>query len=386
VAHELLEKLDRLIADTSQDAPEPETADLDEETVGRLAALGYVGVPATPREPDPSRPLADPKDKLGVFAAVQQAGELFVGEEYDDAADILESALREDPKMPQARLMLAGSYSELERTREAREQYDLVLEEDPTSVQALMGVANLLVREGKTDDVIALCERTLSLDERNMQAYALLGEVYAGRGEPNEALPNFEKAVEIQPKLTRNRLNLASSLIEVRQYDRAQAVLGEIVADSPRFPFAQYNLGLLHEERGRLQEARSAYVAEVATYPQHFKARFNLGKVLFQLGDRTGAMEQMREVIRIAPKRPEGFLFLARGLLQDDAPVEEVQPLVEKGLSLAQAPDLKALGWFLMADVYNRRQKPEKVSEALREADSYVSGSKSGSRHATRER
>jgi tetratricopeptide (TPR) repeat protein len=219
-----------------------------------------------------------------------------------------------------------------------------------------------------------------------MQAYALLGEVYAGRKRPDEALPYFEKAVEIQPKLTRNRLNLASALIEEKQYDRAEGLLKDIIKDSPRFPLAQFNLGLLYEERGRLAEARTAYAAEVSAYPQHFKARFNLGKVLFQLGDRAGAEEEMREVIRLAPKQPEGYLFLARGLLQENAPVGEVQPLVEKGLSLARTPDINALGWLLMADVFNRKQQPEKVAEALRKADSYVPGSRSGSHHATRER
>jgi tetratricopeptide (TPR) repeat protein len=385
LADELMGRLDRLIAETSRDAPEPETADLDEETLERLAALGYVGAPVAPRVSDTAEPLADPKDKLRVFSAVQQAGALIVEDEYDDAAELLELALREDPKMPQARLMLAGSYSELDRTREARELFDLVLEDDPTSVQALVGVANLLMREGSTEDVIALCRQTLSLDERNMQAYALLGDVYAGQGKPAEALPYFEKAVEIQPKLTRNRLNLASSLIEVKQYERAEALLTEIIEDSPRFPLAQHNLGLLYEEQGRLQEARSAYAAEVSAYPPRYKTRFNLGKVLFQLGDREGALEQMREVIRIAPKQPEGYLFLARGLLQEEAPVEEIQPLVEKGLSLAQAADVKALGWFLMADVFNRNQQPEKVSEALRKANSYISVSGSRARDATRQ-
>ena len=33
---------------------------------------------------------------------------------------------------------------------------------------------------------------------------------------------------------------------------------------------------------------------------------------------------------------------------------------------------MKALGWLLLADVYSRRQQPEKVAEALRKADSYV--------------
>ena len=127
--------------------------------------------------------------------------------------------------------------------------------------------------------------------------------------------------MEIQPKLTQNRLNLAACLIEVKQLARAEAQLEEIVRDYPRFPGAQFNLGVLYEEQGRPQEARTAYAAEVSNYPDHFKARFNLGKVLSRMGDDgRRSIEQMREVVRIAPKRPEGYLFLARGLLHESAP------------------------------------------------------------------
>jgi tetratricopeptide (TPR) repeat protein len=269
--------------------------------------------------------------------------------------------------------MLGTAYAELGRTKEAKAQFDIVLKDDPQSVQGLIGMANLLVEEGRTEEVIALCKRTLSLDERNSQAHTLLGEVYVARKEPDAALPHFEKAVAIQPKLTRNRLNLAGALIEVGQYGRAKALLNEIIGEHPRFPFAHFNLGLLYDDQRRFEEARSAYAAEVAAYPEHFKARFNLGKVLFQLGDRAASLEQMREVVRLAPRQPEGYLLLARGLLQESAPIEQVQALVEKGLSLAQAPDHKALGWLLMADVYNRKGQPEKVNEALRQAESYRS-------------
>ena len=384
VADEMRQRLDRLVGETSHGAPEPEAANLDKETLQSLAALGYIGAAGPARAADPSRPLADPKDKLGVFSAVQQAGELILKDDYAAAVASLEPALREDPAMAQARLLLATSYSELGRKREAKAQFDLVLADDPRSVQALIGVANLLVDEGRTDDVVALCRRTLSIDERNTQAYTLLGEVYAGRGRPAEALPLFEKAVAIQPKLTQNRLNLAGALIEVKEYARAEPILKEIVRDYPKFPLAQFNLGLLSDEQGRLEEARAAYAAEVAAYPREFKARFNLGKVLFQLGDRAGAVEQMREVIRIAPTRPEGYLFLARGLLQQAAPVEEVQALVEKGLSLARAPDVQALGWFLLADVFSRKGQPEQVNEALRKAQGYASATRSRSSHEAR--
>jgi arylsulfatase A-like enzyme/tetratricopeptide (TPR) repeat protein len=380
----MMRRLDRLIEETGRRAPAPEAANLDQETVERLAALGYVGAPVAARPSDASKPLADPKDKLEVFNAVQRAGELITQEQHAEAATALESALREEPRMPQALLMLGAAYSELGRVREAKAQFDQVLKDDPSSVQALIGLAGLLLEEGKVEDVVVLCKRTLSLDERNAQAHTLLGEAYASRRDAARALPHFEKAVEIQPKLTRNRINLAGALIDVKEYRRAQTLLEEIVAEHPRFPFAQFNLGLLHEEQGRMAQARAAYEAEIAAYPGHFKPRFNLGKVLFGLGERRAAMEQMREVIRIAPRQAEGHLFLARGMLQETAPLDEVEALAEKGLALARSPELKALGWFLLADVYNRRRQPARMNEALRRARSYSSPG-SEARHAARD-
>jgi choline-sulfatase len=374
IARDLMRRLDGLVEETGRGAPAPATADLDKETAERLAALGYIGTPAVAKPADATEPLADPKDKLAVFSAVQQAGELIMQDQHAAAAKALESALREDPRMTQARLMLGSSYSELGRAKDAKAQFDEVLKADPKNVQGLVGMANVLQQEGRSDDVLALCRTTLAVDDRNAQAHSLMGEVYADRGEPAEALPHFEKAVEIQPKLTRNRLNLAGALTDVKQYARAEKLLQEIVAEHPRFPFAQYNLGLLYENQGRLPDARTAYAAEVAAYPGHYKARFNLGKVLFQLGDRPGAIEQMREVVKLAPAQPEGYLFLARGLLLESAPLDSVQQLTQKGLSLAKSRELQALGWLLMADVYNRKRDPVKMNEALQKAQAYAPG------------
>ena len=70
----MAEELDRLMAETSRGAPEPEAANLDKETVERLAALGYVGAGPARKAADPSRPLADPKDKLTVFTPCSGPG------------------------------------------------------------------------------------------------------------------------------------------------------------------------------------------------------------------------------------------------------------------------------------------------------------------------
>ena len=366
-------ELDGLMAETSAGAPTPQAADLDKETIERLAALGYVGapVPAKTAAARGQATLADPKDKLMVFQAVTSAGEMVMQENYTKAVEQLEKALGEEPNIPQALLLLATCNMELGNYARAKTLFDRLLKDDPENIQALISMTNLLMKEGKAEDVIALGKRALAMDERNNQACALIGEAYIKLKDYDQALPYLQKAVDIQPKLTQNRLTLAACLVGLKRYGEAEAAFREILQESPKFPFAHFDLGVMYEEQGKIEEARASYSEEVALYPKSHMARFNLGKLLFRAGDLQGYKEQMTQVRDLAPQQPEGYLFLARGLLVESAPLDEVQAMVEKGLSLAKASEFKALGWFLMADVYNRRHEPDKMRDALQKANSY---------------
>ena len=364
--------LDGLVERTERGAPTPQAANLDKDTMERLSALGYVGTPVAARKASGAgAPLADPKDKFLVFQKVTTAGELVTGEKYAEAMPLLESALAEEPGIPQALLVLATCYKETGRLGEAKSTLDLLLKADPENVQGLISLANILIDEGRNEDVIALSKQALSVDEKNTQALLLIGEVYMGDLDFGQALPYIERAADLQPKADRTRFNLAACLIGLKQYERAEPVLREVLETSPKWPLANFNLGLLHEEQGRLEDARTAYAREVETYPGEFKARFNLGKVLFKLGDRAGSLAEMREVVKLTPKLAEGHLFLARGLLYEDVPLDEVKAEVDKGLALAETSELKAMGHFLMADIYNRTGETGKMEEALRRANAF---------------
>jgi tetratricopeptide (TPR) repeat protein len=358
--------------ETGIGAPAPESANLDQETLKRLATLGYIGGPMKQRS-SKGKGLADPKDKLEIFKKISLAGEQILHEKYSEAAGTLETVLLEDPTIPHAKLILSTCYVKMGRGPEAKAQLDGILKDDPNNIQALISMANILLDEGNNQDVITLCKKAIAVDDRNTQAYTLMGKVYIGENDHEKAHPYLEKAVEIQPKLTQNRQNLAACLIGLKRYNEAEVMLKDIIRDTPKFPLAHFHVGLLSQEQGRFEEARQAYAREVELYSQSVPARFNLGKLLLRFGDRRAYLEQMKEVVRLAPKLAEGYLFLARGLLQESKDPDQILQLVQKGLSFAKKPRMQALGYFLLADVYNRKNQPQKVKEALEKANFYKS-------------
>jgi arylsulfatase A-like enzyme/tetratricopeptide (TPR) repeat protein len=363
--------LKKVVAETSEGAPGVHVANLDSETVERLAALGYIGAAVSTKPGGSAHDLIDPKDKLIVHEAIQEAGELSNNDEYQQAAAVLEKILKDDPENPQARLLLAGTYVELKRSQEATTLLRDLLEEDPVNVRALVCLANIYQEEGKSDEVIQLCKKAIEVDERNSQALSLMGQAYMDMANFKDALPWLKKAVEIQPKLTQNQLNYVACLIGLRQYGDAEKNLNAILKDHPKFPLAHFHLGLLYEEQGKLQESYSEYEKELELYPDCFVARFNLGRLQLKRGDQEGYMTQMREVVLTAPKNAMGYLFLARGLLQQNADTDEILKLTDQGLSLAKNPAHKAMGYFLLADIYNRRKQPQMVRQALANANQY---------------
>jgi tetratricopeptide (TPR) repeat protein len=368
VATELRRELHRIQEEMSAKKPETQEANIDEETMRRLAALGYVGGAVEPSE---GKALADPKDMLHLYNEVMAAAGLTVGNDYAGAARTLEGVLKEDPTNPQARFLLATCYERTERDAEAKEILDGVLKDDPDNLRALIAMAGILSREENYDQMVALCKRALAKDERNTQAYALIADAHTAANDHAGALPYLQKAVEIQPKLTRNRNNLAACLIGLGRLAEAETELKTILEVHPKFPLTNFNLGLLYEEQGRLGDARKAYATEVELHPGSVAARFNLANLLLRLGDVAGAEEQLRKIVEGKPDEPRGYLFLARALLARSADPAEALPLVREGLAKSRKPEDNALGYFLLADIYSRQGRRVQVEEALARARTY---------------
>lgn len=368
VAVQLRAELKKIREEGERRAPKTEEANLDQETMRMLASLGYVAGTAVPTEGDH---LADPKDKIHLFESVGYAANLIAKDDYAEAAEVLEIVLADDPNVRQAQLLLASAYRKIGRAGDAKTILDAYLKQDPGNVRALIAMAELLAEEGRRAEMLAICRRALATDAMNTRAYELMADVHMADNDHAQALPLLHKAVEIQPKLSRSRLNLAAALIAAGQLPEAEQHLAAIVKEYPKFPLAHFHLALLRERQGRPAEARQAYEAELAAQPKSHVARFNLGDLMLRTGDVAGAEAQMRMLIAQDPSGARAYLLLARALLTRPGQLDEVERFARAGLERTKEPELKALGYFLLADVYSREGRRAELADAVEQGKRY---------------
>ena len=356
-------ELEKLRGEIAKGAPETEEANVDQETMKMLASLGYVSGGSAEDLDDSTLP--DPKDKIHLFESIGYAANLLSKDDHEEAAEVLEIVLADDPNIPQAQLLLASTYRKIDRVPEAKRILDDYLKKDPGNGPALIAMAEILLQEGKREEVMAICRKALAEDDRNARAYELMAEAHMADDDHAAALPLLQKVVEIQPKLSRSRINLAAALIGLGKTGEAEQLLGSIVQEYPKFPLANFHLGLLREEQGRPQDALAAYRKELENNPKAVVARFNLGNLLLRGGDAAGAEAEMRAILEQDSGSARAHLLLARALMDRPGRLGEAERSAQTGLEHAREPDLKALGYFLLADVYSRQgREPESRAAA----------------------
>ena len=143
-------------------------------------------------------------------------------------------------------------------------------------------------------------------------------------------------------------VNLGNFLLQKGQTDEAITQYQAALQNRPDYAAAQNNLGNALRQEGRLDEAMIHFQKAVAISPDYAKARQNLGLVLAQKGLVDQAVVEFRKVWAIQPDNAEACYNLAILLLQNGK-VAEAVGYFQKSLRLQ--PDnvkvLNNLAWLL---------------------------------------
>ncbi len=207
---------------------------------------------------------------------------------------------------------------------EAREQFQIVLAEDPSDAAAIHYLGLIADAEGKHDEAIELFRRALALTPEDVDLRFDLGATLLEVGRNQEALEVFEEILERDPD--RARAHLFAGIAEYRLRDYAAAIphlekATELDPDLSRE--ASYYKGLTLAYQGDFAAAAGALGVVAEQSPAH------------PLGRSAG---ELREQLRPeAPGKPWA-LALTTGIEYDSNPT-----LVGSGLPVGKDGDFRAL-------------------------------------------
>lgn len=206
----------------------------------------------------------------------------------DEAAGIIAQLRKVDPDNPEVLYAAYRTYSDL-----SGESMLALSITAPDSAQMHQLIAHEETRQGNTNGAIAHYRKAIELNphlpgvhfelaellrtsvdvnikrETEQQYRAALaenpvderticriGEIEAGKGNTQQAFEAFSRAVQLQHADSDAKLDLAKTLIEMNQEDKALTLLKEMVQLEPTDAIAHYRLATLYRKNGRMEDAK----------------------------------------------------------------------------------------------------------------------------------
>lgn len=263
------------------------------------------------------------------------------------AADSLQHSIRLSPANARAHVKRARVLEGLQRSEQAKAEWEAALRLAPGSIEAVDGMSRHLIDEGDYGGAIALLRaapptansETLTLD---------LAQAYGKSDMLEEAEAVLKKMAAVHPSSYPLTYALATVLANKRYYIEAAALSARFAAAYPQNFDAQrlhlrvlitaqdtahaapvaYKLlqlrpnddyvlfanGWLELKSGDFSQAKAHLQQSVALNPNYGPAHFDLGQVLARLNDPQGARQQFEQVVAIGDPPPEVYFELAKVL------------------------------------------------------------------------
>jgi tetratricopeptide (TPR) repeat protein len=184
-----------------------------------------------------------------------------------------------------------------------------------------LGVA--LQKKGRFDDAIANYQKALEIRPDYALALGNLGITLQQRGRVGEAVADFKRTLELDPGNVKVQNNLGLILSGSGQFDEAIEHYQKALEVMPTYAEASYNLALALEGKGQWDAAIAQLQNTLAIMPDFAPAHNNLGNALQRANRLDEAIAHYRKAVESRPDYALAYANLGGALLQkgdtDDA-------------------------------------------------------------------
>ena len=152
---------------------------------------------------------------------------------------------------------------------------------------------------------------TIARNPNAWLAHNNLGNTFLEKGQLDEAIAHYQKALQLKPDYANAYYNLGNALLRKGQLDEAITQYQEALQLNPDNAQARVNFGTALSQEGKLDEAITQFQQAAQIEPNNEETHNNLGAALLQKGRVAEAIAQFRQALQIAPANPKALNNLA---------------------------------------------------------------------------
>ncbi len=233
--------------------------------------------------------------------------------EQPQQAGVLMGELQQaHPESPEVLSWLGRSHEELGATDDALAAFERSIELDPSRFESYLALAQFHFGREENDEAAEVLTRASEAVELTATVRYLMGDAALRRGRAQEAIGEFNAALEMEPNNTDALFGLANAQRRLRRLDDATATLDRLASIAPEYPALSIERGRIFEALGNPSRAVRSYRQALEADPENLDLVLRLGAALVATGEYDEAEEYIDRVVRTRVNSPDGEHYLGR--------------------------------------------------------------------------
>ncbi len=175
------------------------------------------------------------------------------------------------------------------------------------NVRAYINRGRIEMDRGELDNAIEAYTKALELDPNCAVAYSNRGNVYHSIGKFENALEDSNKAIELYPNLVEAYNTRGATFRELGEYSSSFEDFDKAIDLNPSIPEPYVNRGLNYVQIGELNKAIADYNMAISLNPDLAVAYFNRGIYFIKKSEFDRAIQDFSRVIQLEPNSAHAY-------------------------------------------------------------------------------
>ena len=193
-----------------------------------IALFACISPTRAPEKPVPT----EPDIPYGSMSAAISVGR------PDEALQTYEKALAAKPQSVDTKILHARLLMVAGKLAEARDEFNLILGQDPRNTDALYNLSLVAGLDGHAEEQEALLRQVIAVDAGHPDALAALGSIVMARGDAATAEGYFTLALQRDPANVPALLGQGDLKAQAREWRTAEDLYTRAITAEPDYPFA----------------------------------------------------------------------------------------------------------------------------------------------------